>query len=53
MVLKFFDGPPYNFVKSDKSNSGYINHVKYSPKGSLILIGGADRKLSLYEGTKF
>lgn len=48
MVLKFFDGPPYNFIKSDKSNIGFINHVRYSPKGSLILVGGADRKLSIY-----
>jgi len=48
MVLKFFDGPPYSFVKSDKSNAGFINHVRYSPKGSFILVGGADRKLSIY-----
>lgn len=53
MTLKFFEGPPYAFTKSDKSHGGYINQVKYSPKGSLILAGGADRKLTLHDGLKY
>ena len=47
-TLKCFDGPPYSFVKSDKSHTNFINQVKYSPKGGYILSGAADRKLVLY-----
>lgn len=53
MTLKFYDGPPYSFKQSDRSHKGFINQVKYSPKGSLILTGGADRKLTLHDGQKY
>lgn len=52
-TVKCFEGPPYAFVKSDKSHSGFINKVKYSPKGHYFLTGGADRKLVLYDGKSF
>jgi len=52
-TLKCYDGPPYSFVKSDKSHTNFINQLKYSPKGTFILSGGADRKLVLYEGKSY
>ena len=51
--LKCYDGPPYAFVKSQKSHTGYINHVQYSQKGTFIVSGGADRKLVLYDGKSY
>ena len=53
LELKCYEGPPYNFVKSDKSHSGFINHIRYSPKGTYIVSGGADRKLVLYDGKTY
>lgn len=53
MALKFYDGPPFSFTKSDRSHKGFINQVKYSPKGTYILTGGADRKITLHEGLKY
>ena len=53
MTLKFYDGPPYSFAKSDLSHKGFINQTKFSPKGSYILTGGADRKLTLHDGLKY
>lgn len=53
MTLKFYDGPPYSFKQSDRSHKGFINQVKYSPKGNYILTGGADRKLTLHDGQKY
>jgi WD40 repeat protein len=53
MALKFFDGPPYSFKQSDQTHKGFINQVKYSPKGAYILTGGADRKLTLHDGLKY
>ena len=40
-------------MKSDKSHKSFINHVRYSPKGGLIVSGGADRKLVLYDGKSY
>lgn len=53
MALKFFEGPPYSFKTAHQSHKGFINQVKYSPKGTYILAGGADRKLTLHDGNKF
>lgn len=52
MTIKFFDGPPYNFTKSDRCHNGFINKLKFSPKGTWLVSGGADRKLVLYDGSK-
>ena len=52
-ALKCYDGPPYSFVKADKSHSGFINHARYSQKGSWIVSGGADRKLVVYDGKTY
>lgn len=52
-TVKCFDGPPYSFVKSDKSHSSFIVKVKYSPKGTYFLTGGADRKLVIYDGKSY
>ena len=51
--VKFYDGPPYNFVKSDKAHNGFINQIKYSPKGNHVVTGGADRKIVVYHGGSF
>lgn len=53
MALKFYDGPPFSFTKSDRSHKGFINQIKYSPKGTFILTGGADRKITLHDGLKY
>jgi len=51
--LKGFDGPPYKYVKSEKVHSSFINHVQYSPKGTFVVSGGADRRLVLYDGKSY
>ena len=53
MTLKFFDGPPYSFVKSERAHKGYINQLKYSPKGNWIVSVGADKKIVLFDGSTF
>lgn len=51
LTVKFFEGPPYAFNKSNKAHLGYINQLKYSPKGTMFVSVGADRKIVLYNGT--
>lgn len=51
-VTKFYEGPPYKFIKSNKSHAGYINQLKYSPKGTYLVSVGADRKVVIYDGDK-
>lgn len=52
LTLKFYEGPPYSFLKSDKPHTGFINQLKFSPKGTHLLSGGADRRLVIYDGVK-
>lgn len=52
-TIKCYDGPPYKFVKSDKSHTNFIVKLKYSPKGTYFVTGGADRKLVLYDGKSY
>ena len=53
-MIKFYQGPPYKFVKSsEKNHSNFINCVRFSPAGSLLLTTGSDKKVNLYDGTTF
>ena len=40
-------------MKSEKVHSSFLNHLKYSPKGTYIVSGGADRRLVLYDGKSY
>jgi WD40 repeat protein len=53
-ILKFYQGPPYKFVKSSaKLHSNYINSVKYSPKGSYFISVSSDKKIAFFDGSTF
>jgi len=50
-VLKFYQGPPYKFIKSSQKNhSNYVNSIKYSPSGKYIISVSSDKKIVLYNG---
>lgn len=53
-VLKFYQGPPYKFVKSSQKNhSNYVNGVKYSPSGKYFISVSSDKKIVIYNGENF
>jgi WD40 repeat protein len=48
--VKVYDGPPYQFTCSQKSHTNFVNQVKYSPDGGLVVSVGSDRKIVVYNG---
>ena len=51
--LKFYDGPPYSYLKSDQAHKGYINQLQYSQKGSWLASVGADKRIVIFDGKTF
>lgn len=47
----FYEGPPFKFVKSDRTHTNYPNCVRFNPEGSLFATCGSDRKIVIYDGT--
>lgn len=53
-ILKFYQGPPYKFVKSSpKLHSNFINAIKYSPSGAYFISVSSDKKMVLFDGSTF
>lgn len=53
-MLKFYQGPPYKFLKSTpKVHTSYINTIKYSPLGTYLLSTSSDKKILLFDGLTF
>lgn len=46
----FFAGPPYKLDHSNTVHTNYVNCVKFSPNGLVIVSVGSDKKIQFYEG---
>lgn len=49
-TLAFFKGPPFEFVKTLKNHTNFVNVVRFSPKGEVFISGGSDGKLFKFDG---
>lgn len=50
MKTVFYAGPPFKRDSDTTSHSNYVNCVRYSPDGEMIVSVGSDKKIVLYEG---
>jgi WD40 repeat protein len=51
LLVNFYEGPPFKFVKSHKEHDRYPNVVRYSPDGAQFASVGSDYKIVIYNGT--
>ena len=50
-ALVFYTGPPFKFNRSVRDcHTNFINDVKFSPDGNLLVSVGSDRVIGFYEG---
>ncbi|GMH67137.1 hypothetical protein TrST_g14097 [Triparma strigata] len=50
MKCVFYAGPPFKRDSESQTHTNYVNSIKYSPDGELIVSVGSDKKVVLYEG---
>jgi len=50
-TIRFFEGPPFKFVKSFTGHENYVNCIRYSPDGSQYVSVSTDVKINLFDGT--
>lgn len=48
--LGFHEGPPFKFKLSQNVHTNFINSVRFSPSGDLLLSAGSDTKIVVYDG---
>ncbi|XP_078257493.1 WD repeat-containing protein 1 [Rhinoraja longicauda] len=46
----FFQAYPVKFVRTLSIHTGFVNCVRYSPKGNMFVSAGADGQIILYDG---
>ena len=50
LTVNFYHGPPFKFVKSITDHSRFVQSVRFSPDGQLLVTAGLDAKLFMYDG---
>lgn len=50
MRVNYYEGPPFRFKSSDTTHSNFVNCVRYSPDGTLLLSVGSDKRGLLFKG---
>jgi WD repeat-containing protein 1 (actin-interacting protein 1) len=51
MRALFFAGPPFKLDHSNNSHTNFVNCVRYSAAGNVIVSVGSDKKIQAYDGT--
>ena len=46
----FHTGPPFKFDHSVATHTNYVNAIRYSPNGTLVVTVSSDKKIQLYDG---
>lgn len=49
-AIKFYEGPPFKYVKTVKGHKNFINQVKYNGTGKYFVSISSDRKIIIYDG---
>ncbi|XP_076468215.1 WD repeat-containing protein 1-A-like [Babylonia areolata] len=49
-IVTFFKGPPFKFTRTQNTHTTFVNVARYNAKGDVILSGGSDGKLVMYNG---
>eukprot|EP01041_Mallomonas_annulata_P005977 gene5977-12054_t len=47
----FHNGPPFKLDHSNICHTNFVNGVRYSPNGNLIVSVGSDKKIQFYDGS--
>lgn len=47
--LKFYEGSPCLFIKSENQHTNFTNQIKYSPDGQYLVSVSSDKKIVLYD----
>ncbi|GJP63877.1 hypothetical protein CLOP_g20909 [Closterium sp. NIES-67] len=49
-AINYYEGPPFRFKASNKEHGNYVNCVRFSPDGSLVVSVSSDRQGQLFDG---
>jgi len=50
LTVNWFEGPPFKFHHSMKDHTRFVNCVRFSPDGNLLVTVGSDKTGFLYDG---
>ncbi len=50
MKTAFFAGPPFKLDHTNQIHTNFVNCVRFSPDGTLIVSVGSDKKMQFYDG---
>jgi WD repeat-containing protein 1 (actin-interacting protein 1) len=50
MRTVFYSGPPFKFTSAHSTHTNFVNMVRFSPDGSVIVSVGSDKKIQFYDG---
>ncbi|CAI5513512.1 unnamed protein product [Closterium sp. Naga37s-1] len=49
-AINYYEGPPFRYKASNKEHGNYVNCVRFSPDGALLVSVSSDRQGQLFDG---
>lgn len=48
-IVCFYEGPPFKYKKSHNTHTGFVNSIRFNPKGNYFISVSHDKKIILYD----